>query len=115
MWMHSVNRGSMDETAAQFGLLSRQRRLIALAVLRDSVEPLTPEELATEVGVRELDVPRSELTAGQRERILLTFHHAHLPKLAEADIVEYTPTGDRVRLADGAEDVRRILDVVFDD
>lgn len=98
----------------RFGLLSRRRRLVALSVLKDRDEPMTPAELATEVGVRELGVSPEELTDDQRERILTSFHHVHFPKLTNADLLEHTPSGDAVRLSP-EPDVQRIVDAVFED
>lgn len=105
----------MDETADRFSLLSQRRRLLALSVLKDHGGPMSLEALTTAVGVRELGAAPDELAEDQRERIRLSFHHSHLPKLTEAGLVDYDAEDDRVRLADGADDLRRILDVVFDD
>ncbi|ADQ68036.1 permease [Halogeometricum borinquense] len=106
----------MDGNSEQFRLLSQRRRLVVLSVLRERDEPTTLDELATEVGVRELDVPREELTDEQRNRILFSFHHVHIPKLIDADLVEYASSDEEsVRLTDEMESVERILDIVFDD
>jgi hypothetical protein len=104
----------MERNVERLQVLSRRRRLALLAALKDRGGPTTLEQLVDEVADRELGVSRSELTDDQRERILLSFHHLHLPALTDAEIVEYV-SDDQVRLVDGADDVRDIIDVVFDD
>lgn len=104
----------MERNVERLQVLSRRRRLVLLAALKDRGGPMTLEELVTEVADRELGVSRSELTDEQRERILLSFHHLHLPALTDAGLVEYV-SDERVRLADGADDVRDVVKAVFED
>lgn len=40
-------------------------------------------------------------SADDRERVAVTLHHSHLPKLAEADIVEYDARSETVRYRGG--------------
>ena len=105
----------MEETAGTLRILSQQRRLAIVTALKDAAEPLTADELAREVAFRELGIYPDELTESQLRKICLSFHHVHLPKLVAADTVEYTPSGDRIRLTDGSTDVQRLVDVVFQD
>jgi hypothetical protein len=104
----------MERNVERLQVLSRRRRLVLLAALKDRGGPTTLEELVTEVADRELGVSRSELTDDQRERILLSLHHLHLPALTDAGLVEHV-SDERVRLVEGADDAREIIDVVFDD
>ncbi|SFR37585.1 DUF7344 domain-containing protein [Halogeometricum limi] len=105
----------MEETVDTLRILSQQRRLAIVTALKEADEPLTTDELAREVAFRELGIYPSELTESQLRKIRLSFHHVHLPKLVAADVVEYTPSGDTVRLTAESTDVQRIVDVVFRD
>lgn len=104
----------MESLAGEFGVLAQQRRLVALIVLIEHDDPLTIDELVTEVARRELDVPSAELTDEQRRQIRLSFHHVHLPKLVERGVVEYRQSTDELRLTEESANLERIIDAVFD-
>jgi hypothetical protein len=89
--------------------------LIALSALDDADSPMTTNELATEVAIRESDYPNVDLEDDHVDRVLVTLHHVHLPKLRDAGLVAYSADDDVVRRTDAAADVATLLDVVFDD
>lgn len=65
--------------------LADVNRRIILAVLADQDGPLSRTELAQEVLTRKSDGdPQSDL-----ETFLISLHHVHLPKLADAELVVY--------------------------
>lgn len=111
----TANSYLMEQTIEALGLLSRRRRLIVLSVLKERGGAMSMDELATAVALEELGVPRSNLTDEQRERVRLSLHHVHFPQLLDANLLERAPDGERVRLAEESADVRRIVDVVFED
>ena len=65
--------------------LTNTRRRIIFSVLADEDGPLSRDELAQEVAARD---PNSD-TQSDEEKLLLLLHHIHLPKLADAGLVEY--------------------------
>lgn len=92
----TVERGS-DEV---FGALAHDRRRRVLAVLRAAEEPLSLTEVAIELTRRHggPDGPGREDPADVR----VALHHRHLPKLADAGLVEYDAAEKTVALAASA-------------
>lgn len=79
-----------------FALLTHRRRRRVLAVLRDAEEPSTLEEVAAELARRSRGDPGRE----HLERVRLSLHHWHLPKLAAAGVVDYDPGERTVSLSE---------------
>ncbi|WP_327053882.1 DUF7344 domain-containing protein [Halomicrococcus gelatinilyticus] len=83
-----------------FDLFASERRRILLAVLHERSPPLSSAELAEAVAAREADDAPRDLV----ERVQVSLHHAHLPKLSDAGLVSYDPAQSVVRdVADGIE------------
>lgn len=68
-----------------FVLLGKRRRRQVLQILRESSTPLTIIELARHIADREHEDPSTT----DVRTIHLTLYHNHLPRLAEADVVDY--------------------------
>ena len=72
---------------AVFTLLSDRRRRNTVDVLSDQETAVTLRKLVDSVAVRETetdDVPDATIDA-----VATSLHHVHLPKLDEADVVDY--------------------------
>ncbi|NEU57136.1 hypothetical protein [Halorussus sp. MSC15.2] len=54
----------------------------------------------------------SAVTADRRERTATMLHHNHLPRLEDADVVEYDPAESRVELTDVATDLEPYFEVI---
>lgn len=82
------------EESERHRLLEVDRRRHALFVLADHVGPIDLDELATAVAEREagVDADEAEVVAS----VATTLHHIHLPKMAEAGVVEYDATENRI-------------------
>ena len=80
-------------------LLSSERRRILLDVLGERPTPVDVEELALAIAEREggTDSARSD----DVERITISLHHHHLPRLADGGVVEYSPASNRVESFEG--------------
>lgn len=83
-----------------FGLLANRRRRLLLEVMRTYGEPLTLPDAAEEVAVRETGRPIPNISPERVHEIYLSLYHDHLPRLVDADLLEYdqerdmvTPTG----------------------
>jgi hypothetical protein len=87
-------------------LLADQRRRAALYVMYRRADSVSVTELAEAVA--------SVGKAGP-ERVAVSLHHVHLPKLAGARIVDYDPGAATVGLADGAERLYPYLHVAASD
>ncbi len=83
----------MDTTSDVFDALSEPRRRYVLYSLADSTTPMDVETLAQLVAKWEVGRP----DPGRIQRVHLTLVHNHLPKLADAELVEYDPDERTVR------------------
>ena len=70
-------------------LLAGERNRAILTLLRDAARPLHVNELAERLVARESTLLSSSDHERELERVRLTLHHNHLPKLAEVGLVEY--------------------------
>ncbi|NIB98365.1 hypothetical protein [Halobacterium sp. R2-5] len=70
-------------------LLQSERRRVAVDVLAERSAPVELSALATAIAAREDGRDPGDEAAV--ERIELTLHHSHLPKLASFDVVDYDP------------------------
>lgn len=85
-----------------FDLLSSPRRRMVLYYLREHGGSSTVTELAEEIASLEYDVPADELSRQQRKRVYVSLYQTHVPKLAEAGVIDYDEESSEVRLTDRA-------------
>lgn len=103
----SVTRNDIYE------MLGNQRRRYALHYIeRQEPERVELRDLSEHVAAWEYEKRATELTAAERKRVQTALHQFHLPKLAEAGLVEYDADRQEVTLTDQASDLRVYLDVV---
>lgn len=91
-----------------FVLLSNRRRRLALQILREFTTPLTPRELAEQIGKREYE----DLSDEERRSVYISLYHNHLPRLEEADVVVYDPDEEKVQPSTNFDDLVHVLDGV---
>ncbi len=96
-----VIRGDTDEEPASidtlFESLAHPRRRTVLDVLSHQLHPIHVETLAREVGASEQDTTEQQVSGDDVETILVSLHHNHLPRLADADLIEYDADEERVK------------------
>lgn len=75
-------------------LLSNDCRRVALEVLATRTTPVELVDLAREIATRQVDAeePESEYV----DRIAISLHHRHLPKMAALDVIDYDTELKRV-------------------
>lgn len=78
----------------QYDLLAADRRQLALDLLAGQTTSIELEELAAGVAAREDGADRVDEEAVQR--VAISLHHCHLPKLAESGLLDYDPTTRQV-------------------
>lgn len=78
-----------DHVDAVFDCLAHPRRRYVLRRLRDVAVPLSLTDLAADVATWEASVPRSDVDEETIREVRLVLYHCHIPKLTEADLVEY--------------------------
>lgn len=93
-----------------FVLLSKRRRRLALRILQKHTTPLTVRELTERIGKREYEDP----SANNLQTIYLSLYHNHLPKLNQADVVEYDRAEETVRPSLNFDILMSMLDEVSD-
>ncbi|WP_254769343.1 DUF7344 domain-containing protein [Salinilacihabitans rarus] len=81
------------------GALAHRRRRLALYYLRRR-ERATMETLARWIAAVEEDVPVDEVTDADYAPVTVDLFHVHLPKLADARVVEYDGRSGAVRYRD---------------
>lgn len=99
-----------------YGALAHHRRRAALSCLADREEPVDVPELAEAVVEAEGEGSRHDGSTGTVRSVHLSLYHCHLPKLAEAGLVEFDPVQNRVRYPNHPG-VDELLDIhaTFDD
>ena len=99
------------DVSAAFDLLSdARRRGVLYAVGRDGA--VTVEALAERIAAWERDGP--DASAPDADEVRASLHHVHLPKLDDANAIDYDPERGTVERADRAADLDRYLDVTRD-
>lgn len=66
-------------------------------------------DLAEEVARRKNDTSVRELSEEEIKQVYMDLWHVHIPKLVEADVVEYNQEQDAVTLAETADTVLDFL------
>ena len=90
--------GKVSDTKEQiFACLANERRQIIVSVLRESHQSLSLEQLGKAAVAREQDENIVEISDEIVEKTLISLHHTHLPKLADAGLLEYDPEERSIR------------------
>jgi hypothetical protein len=102
--MVRTSNGTTDERTGSAGLSERgrhelllaDRRRVALAILAERTDPFGIDELAAAVARRETELGGDGDERPSVERIAITLHHNHLPRIADANLVDYDPENRRI-------------------
>ena len=105
--MSDDSERSPDETEAVFGALSNDCRRYVLRCLHTRADPLPLPDLADEVAAWKHDASVADVSAEEVKRIYLSLYHKHVPRLADAGLVQYDQTQDAVALLASAERLER--------
>jgi len=95
--------GSREEQLAQ--LLADPTRRAVLQRLEETGEELELRELSELVFLRESGRILTDEFEGELERISIGLHHEHLPRLADAGLIEYDPGENVARISEHGADV----------
>ena len=72
-----------------FDSLADGRRRLILDVLSHQFQAIHTETLARELGAVEAELPEAEVPTETVERLLVELYHVQLPRLADAELVDY--------------------------
>ena len=75
-------------------LLSSDRRRVALEELAEQPTPVELDELAA--GIAERETSGSAVDESHVERVAISLHHNHLPKMDDLGLVDYESATNRV-------------------
>ncbi|WP_225333321.1 DUF7344 domain-containing protein [Halomicrobium urmianum] len=98
-----------DALDTYFTVLSNQRRRRVLDCLREYETPIALADLADEVAVREYDSPVTEIPAEEVKEIYVSLYHVHVPRIADADLIEYDQEDDLVTLLDDGQELIEVI------
>lgn len=90
-----------------YGILAHHRRRVAVACL-DEHGPLALGDLADVVASAEHDKPVAEISEDEVLDVHVDLWHSHIPKLAEANVVELEQEREIVRLAENGDAVAEL-------
>lgn len=98
---------SGDAVDEVYEALSNERRRLVLTVLEEGTTPMDLPVLARRVARAETDREGGSVSGSTVERVTISLHHLHLPKLDDAGLVEYDAEDNAVvEVNDGAFDSR---------
>lgn len=92
--MTDLPRKTDLSTSERCSLLASDRRRLALDILTGKTAPVELEELAVGIAAREggSDAVDEETV----ERVAITLHHVHLPKMVDLGVLDYDPKTNRI-------------------
>ena len=95
--------------------LAHDRRRSALRSLRADQTSTALADLADDVALREREASDPAPSDAAIERVAVSLHHAHLPKLADADLVQYDSAANTVIISERGErfDQDHVLAVAY--
>lgn len=78
----------------QYGLLRADRRRLVLTILTEQSTPIELADLAAEIAAQE---ESSDATSEETlNRIQVTLHHTHLPKMDDLGVIDYNANSRRI-------------------
>lgn len=94
--------------------LSDRRRRDVVRCLQANDGTMTMADLADEIAVRESETDVTNVSSDEVKRVYISLYHAHVPKLASADVVEYSQVGGDVSLSIDADRLEPVLEFAAD-
>lgn len=101
---------SGDERDQIFDVLSHPHRRFVLDTLLAAETPVEMGTLSTELAEWMASAP--DRSGAERDAVEISLVHGHLPKMADADLIEYDAADRTVTLADRTEEIRTHLRMV---
>ncbi|SEW22961.1 hypothetical protein SAMN05216285_3198 [Natrinema salifodinae] len=106
-----AERGDPDEQSFDvvFDLLANQRRRYVLRCLQKFEDRIALTDVADEIARWENETNHMDISEEEVERVATSLYHVHIPKLADADVVEYDQEQNVVALSKNAEQLEPFL------
>ncbi|EMA00455.1 DUF7344 domain-containing protein [Haloferax denitrificans] len=90
-----------------FHILQNARRRMVIETLEDVESPVSIGDLAERIASNETNKAIGQLTSSERKRVYTALYQAHLPKLADADVIDFDKHRGKVSRGDRFEDYLR--------
>lgn len=102
-----------ESTHRLFGLLSSRRRRYLLYHLRRAPDDAVDFDDAVErvLAWERADDDEASPEDAHRHDVAVSFHHVHIPKLVEADVIEYDERSETIRYHEAAA-IERCLETI---
>ena len=98
-----------------FDILSSPRRRYVLYYLRSTGETVQLTDLAEKVAAWENDVEPGDITDQERKRVYVSLYQTHIPRLAEASLIDYEKESGQIAPSDQTARIDRYLNSNDDD
>ncbi|AHG02558.1 hypothetical protein HALDL1_02110 [Halobacterium sp. DL1] len=95
-----------------FEVLSSRRRRYALHVLKGTESPVEIGDVAEQVAAWEYDTEVAKVSYDERKRVYTALQQSHLPKMDDANVVQFDKNRGLVEPTPALEDVEVYMDVV---
>ncbi len=114
MHLRQPRAGGFDDLTKGdiFDVLRNKRRRYLLHYLLAHDPPVELGELATRIAAWEYDTPLEAVSSEQRKRVYTTLQQTHLPKLDEADIVEFDSDRGLISRTEHTDKLNVYLEIV---
>ena len=87
-------------------IYSHRHRRYVIECLDTYDDPLTMADLADEVAIRDHGTPLQNIPEDATNEIHIALYHWHIPKLIDAQLVDYDRQRDLVRQSDHVDDAK---------
>lgn len=98
-----------------FELLKNQRRRDALGYLEENDGVATLSDMAEFIAAKENGITEQELSSSQRKRVYIGLYQCHLPKMANAGVIDFEKNRGDIEIRPLASQLEPFLDTSDDD
>lgn len=102
-----------DETGpsldAVFDILAEPRRRFTLSYLHERSRPIAIADLIREISAAQHETAKNEIPERVLKQETTMFHHCHLPKLVDANLVTINADRNTVRATETLESIEQFL------
>lgn len=92
-----------------FGLLSVKRRRQTLKFLDDNNGKGTLSDLAEHIAATENNIEPHQLSSQQRKRVYIGLYQCHLPKMDDADVINFNQARGNIETGPNADQLLRYI------
>jgi hypothetical protein len=98
-----------------FGLLSAKRRRDVLMHLEEAGGESTLSDLAEQIAADENGIEPRQLSSQQRKRVYIGLYQCHLPKMDDANVIEFNQARGHINIGPNADLLLQYLDATPSD